>query len=377
MNKGKALFQPLPRESTRRGNGQQWTMAHGFFIQMGGFVLYENEYPKEVLDYKRLAGLLWDKAIDAPITTESDLWDRSKGDSVSKTIVVLQTTWFLVQCIARGVQRMPLSELEVLTLAFAVLNVAIYAAWWNKPQGVNMTICVPLKRLENGSDDHTVPLTDTGAFQTSSRSAPANLAQLEHCHVNGNLPSVPPHEQPNHVPGLKRSWLRRKLRKDRDLFYSPFFVVFLPLRLLQAVLRILNKMGEADEFERKQLRVPMFYSDNLDWTDIEHVLLTVSVVGASFGAIHLLGWSLTFSSPHDLVLWRTSAIVLTVTPILLFLISITSLVEMKNIDILCSLLGIFYIASRLVVIILSIIAIHRPPHNVLLDVSWTRYIPHF
>jgi len=36
--------------------------------------------------------------------SEEDIKDRSKGDILSKLIAILQTTWFILQCIARGQQ---------------------------------------------------------------------------------------------------------------------------------------------------------------------------------------------------------------------------------------------------------------------------------
>ncbi|KAF9457846.1 hypothetical protein BDZ94DRAFT_163299 [Collybia nuda] len=54
-----------------------------------------------------------------------EIRDRSEGDGISKGIAFLQTLWFMVQCIARARQHLPLTEFEVVTLAFASLNVVI------------------------------------------------------------------------------------------------------------------------------------------------------------------------------------------------------------------------------------------------------------
>ncbi|KAI9507066.1 hypothetical protein F5148DRAFT_1208293 [Russula earlei] len=37
----------------------------------------------------------------------------SKGDAASKTLVVMQTGWFVMQCVARVVQGLPVTELEL------------------------------------------------------------------------------------------------------------------------------------------------------------------------------------------------------------------------------------------------------------------------
>ncbi|KAF5309498.1 hypothetical protein D9619_012289 [Psilocybe cf. subviscida] len=371
------LFLPLPEKTTWRGVGQLWTRTHGFFIQMGGFILYENGYPKEVLDYERLKELLLNDAIDAPTVTERELQDRSKGDAVSKAIVVLQTMWFVIQCIARAGQRLPLSELEVLTLAFAVMNAGIYGAWWNKPQGVDMAICVPLKRADHSADDSTISLV----YETPSHPELANSPRTEH-HRSNNLPSTPPHEQRHEEnPGEQHSWLRRKLRHDCEQHSSAsFFLVRLPYRIMSSLLRPLDKMGQPAQFKRNQLRVPIFYASGVNDADSLSIGKAASAFGIIFGAIHLLAWASHFSSPRDLVLWRVSATIVTVMPLL----SLVSLVTWKEMGIaarFCVAFLIFlipfYIASRIVLLSIALKAIHHPAHEVLLDIVWTTYIPHF
>ena len=74
--------------------------------------------------------------IEIPIITAAAIEDRSKGDALSKIVAILQTTWFIVQSIAHGQQRLALTELELVTLALASLNAVTFAIWWHKPLGV-------------------------------------------------------------------------------------------------------------------------------------------------------------------------------------------------------------------------------------------------
>ncbi|KAF5309881.1 hypothetical protein D9619_010565 [Psilocybe cf. subviscida] len=362
------LFKPLHKETTWRGDGQSWTTAHGFFIQMGGFILYENGYPKEVLDYERLVQLLQDKAIDAPTVTERNLQDRSKGDTISKGIVVLQTTWFIFQYIAPTTRRLPVSELEVLTLAFAVMNTAIYAAWWDKPQGVDTAICVPLRRA---AEEQHEPANLSHATEIT------NLPQPECHNSDDNAPLIQPQEQKsNEGIGQKHSWIRRKLREDWEQFNSlVFFLIRLPYRIGVNTLRSLNKVsGGGHNIDREGLRMPIFYERNLGGTAVVQASCTI---GAIFGAIHLLVWASHFPSPRDLTLWRISAIIMTVQPILLLAYSAKYDILTAISFCLFVLLIPAYIAARFVVMVIALKAIRDPPHDVLLDVSWTSCIPHF
>jgi hypothetical protein len=71
---------------------------------------------------------------------ERDLQDKSKGDALSKGIVLLQVIWFVSQCIARYVSKLHVTELEIVTLGFATLNIATYIVWWSKPLRVDRPI---------------------------------------------------------------------------------------------------------------------------------------------------------------------------------------------------------------------------------------------
>ncbi|TFK63983.1 hypothetical protein BDN72DRAFT_826105, partial [Pluteus cervinus] len=114
----------------------KWTRTHGHFAQMGGFERLDNG---RVLHPPTLIALLKDGQIDVEelerVSTKR-INDSSKGDILSKGIVALQTTWFVCECLARLHQGLPLLELEVVTLAFAVLNTLTYAFWWHKPLNV-------------------------------------------------------------------------------------------------------------------------------------------------------------------------------------------------------------------------------------------------
>ena len=121
-----------------------WTKTHGYFIQTGGFVLFHGPRRIGVLSPERLEELSKKRLIEFPTITEEEIKDRSKGDALSKTLVIGQTTWFIAQCISRSAQGLVITELELVTLAFAALNGVMYFFWWNKPLDVRTTVPVYL-----------------------------------------------------------------------------------------------------------------------------------------------------------------------------------------------------------------------------------------
>ncbi|KAJ7839380.1 hypothetical protein B0H14DRAFT_2277246, partial [Mycena olivaceomarginata] len=109
--------------------------THGFFCNMGGFVSEEGH---PVSKMKQLPAYI--SAIKKIKT--ADIEDKSKGDTLSKGVAIAQGLWFVTQCLARISQHLPLTELEVATLAFAVLSVAIRLLWLHKPLDVQQPIVV-------------------------------------------------------------------------------------------------------------------------------------------------------------------------------------------------------------------------------------------
>ncbi|KAK7030828.1 hypothetical protein VNI00_013936 [Paramarasmius palmivorus] len=83
------------------------------------------------------------------IITEKDIQDNlSHADALSKTIAVMQVSWFILQFLARAVERLAITEIEVIALGYAVLNLVTYGLWWNKPLGVRHPVRVTWRQHE-------------------------------------------------------------------------------------------------------------------------------------------------------------------------------------------------------------------------------------
>lgn len=117
-------------------------MTHGFFLQMGGFVIVEGTDIKEVLSPNRLDELYRQLLIAFPNVAEEEIQHRSKADGLSTFLVVIQVTWFITQYTDRIVQGLATTQLELVTLAFTALNGVMYLFWWNKPFSVRLPIPV-------------------------------------------------------------------------------------------------------------------------------------------------------------------------------------------------------------------------------------------
>lgn len=156
----------------------QLTTTHGFFMIMGGFHYFKpyggtgnshemTDLPLEApllhatsnselieaeaspvhpLTHENITSMVRKKQIILP--TEIEIQDRSKSDWLAKTIILTQTLWFMAQCIARAIERLPTTELEIVTLAYIAINFGTSIAWWNKPRNINYPIQVFKEPLE-------------------------------------------------------------------------------------------------------------------------------------------------------------------------------------------------------------------------------------
>ncbi|KAJ7838786.1 hypothetical protein B0H14DRAFT_3699764 [Mycena olivaceomarginata] len=97
--------------------------THGFFFAMGGFVSASGHRP--IVHEEQLCARPEYLTAIRDIRAEY-IEDKSKRDLLSKGVVVLQGLWFAAQCLARIQQRLPLTELEVATLAVQSVNISIW-----------------------------------------------------------------------------------------------------------------------------------------------------------------------------------------------------------------------------------------------------------
>ncbi|PVF91499.1 hypothetical protein CPB86DRAFT_323628 [Serendipita vermifera] len=123
-----------------------WGGFHAFVREDTGKgpLIHDSDEPYYPLDEIEVIKMFRNGELDLPL--ESEIQDRSKADWLGKTLVILQTGWFVTQCIARFITHLRLSGLEVVTLAYTTVNVAIYIAWWNKPRDVDRPIRVYIPR---------------------------------------------------------------------------------------------------------------------------------------------------------------------------------------------------------------------------------------
>ncbi len=118
-----------------------WSTEQAFFAICGGFAVKSASfYPTERLTFTVQGLLELAKSGLLPSISGDDIEDKSKANTVAKTIVCVQAGWFLFQSLARVQQRLPLSLLELHTLIHIICAFCVYALWWKKPYDVERPI---------------------------------------------------------------------------------------------------------------------------------------------------------------------------------------------------------------------------------------------
>jgi len=319
---------------------------------MGGFIEYEGNQPIRVLLPDKLESYSLTGNGDFPRISKAEIEDKSKGDVILKAIVILQTGWFVAQCTARGVQRLPITELELATVAFAALNFVIYLLWWDKPQNVGRGVRVYRKRrTEELVDDGNVEATVGfwGALRDPLSNLPAAI-------VRGPM---------------------------TDPFKDSLWVIRVLIWPLYKPANILIPDGESEAVEIK--RVDTFYPSN--WvTSKKFAIFLVGAITVAFGAIHCIGFSFKFPSYIERTLWRVASLTITGVPIMILILfgfaNILSMLRFPSRFIeTCTvnsldLLLFLYMLCRLVLLVLPFLCLRSPPPAAFHVVHWASFIPH-
>ncbi|KAG2064494.1 hypothetical protein BDR04DRAFT_1162504 [Suillus decipiens] len=299
-----------------------WTQGHSFFVLMGGFTLYVDGKPYHTLQPDEVLKLIRAGCIDAPSLTENQICDKSKGTVISKGLVLLQVVWFVMQLITRVIYGLEITQLEIGTLAFAVLNFLTYAVWWNKPLDVRCPYPVYWKSTESRPEEH---IYDVPAMDTPAQ-------------------------------------------------YGIFSPVLGPIG---------EVTGLSDIPASRKLRVPTFDgSVTLEDSNRRVLQLAALLMATIFGGIHCMAWTFTFPSGQEQVLWQISAVAITFTPWFYFLPkfipnnSLLGVVESALIGLIYLISVPLYITARALLLVLMFTTLRDLHPGAYYAVQWTIWVPH-
>lgn len=130
-------------EPDERAN-HHWTMVQGFCIYMHGFQIQTKDDWFYTIESKNVAPLIEAGVIQSYNLRETEIKDRAKVDASAKLLTVIQSTWTIINILARAAYSLPISPIEITTVAYVICAAFTYAMWWAKPKDMQTPISMLL-----------------------------------------------------------------------------------------------------------------------------------------------------------------------------------------------------------------------------------------
>lgn len=356
-------------------------MAHGHFFIMGGVLLCRDGQPIQVVYPDVFSKLLNNGCIQFPTINEQEIRDKSRTNPLFAGMVVIQTIWFLVQCIARLVKGYGITKLELVTLSLVIMNGILLTLWWDKPLDTQHHI------------------------------------QIDQIHFPSSRPDPIPNQDPEDISARIRWDLRRENQlakrlkimmrsegsvsnhKENLVVRCAKAAVLAPYYLVVKLCADFGDMWlrfEADTVEEGALEVPMFYAPDTSTSLGPTLFIIANILGSCFAASHLSLWASYFPSVKSRLVWRVCALITTFIPWLYLcgmaiLVGLYIFIEIyfnrwtritlqliQGLALLGILLGFpTFMAARMALLVEAFICLKSASPSLFLAVPWTNYIPHF
>ncbi|KAF9443398.1 hypothetical protein P691DRAFT_842859 [Macrolepiota fuliginosa MF-IS2] len=344
-----------------------WTLTHGFLLEMGGL-------RKDSRVVERLGDLT--EPFDLP---EHEINDRSKGDFLTKLFVVLQTTWFLLQCLARWVAHLPVTELEVISLAFCFLNIITYFLWWNKPQKMGVAILVHLRLpIPDTSEPEEELGTHTEKVENVQSKGTMSLLSLFprlYQAVGGGMRTV------RQLPATAAQWIKVAYFDVLGMDFGDWLCF-----LSRPLVPLLAMTTAAGRGVVQEIVPPMVFHSSVNCFEDLQTLLPFFIISVVFGCLHLIPiWTSSFPSNVEKCLWIIFSSMISVEPVLIAIVLFPTWSYINYSPLPPLALGAFiivpcstvYIVARLVLIVLAFTTLRELPQGVYQNIEWTTFFSHF
>ncbi|KAK7040671.1 hypothetical protein VNI00_009577 [Paramarasmius palmivorus] len=325
----------------------------------------------------------------------------SHSDSITKIIAVIQTAWFLLQVGARAVEGLAITELEIITVGFAVLNFGTYFLWWNKPLRVRHPVRVYWRQQVVAERKHEDKRDAKGWIDKIQELVMGVWDSVRDAFVNFGTSMIVLFNFLGNPAGAE---LNNKALPDMNwvtllqLAGLPLLVV---IRLVIAsVLGIISDDNDGH----------MAFVFNSSRLQDESFTLYILVYGLTtlFGAIHCIPWNFQFPTDREQLLWRVSAGGLVALPLTLLVVMCLIGVMMFTLDamdrhldedsrfhetiggigivgviglgfssfVICVALPFAYFTARVILMVLALMELRSLPSSAYQTVQWATFIPH-
>ena len=274
---------------------------------MGGFAFYgphneESHFERatnprgtvDVPEYETLIYIMTHFPDIITNTPEDTILDCATSSGLGKFILLVQVTWFCINCGSRLAQHLPLTLLEVSTAAHAFCTILTYFVWWSKP----MNVAVPTILGEREAEEvYALLKCDTKEYDDAlkcdtKKEYGGASAMAEKGGRTGDLEAPPSPKVALAAKALQRHKDQRLKNPERRPLEPP------PLKPK-------DRFRTTDD----SMLVPGKFSNE----SRSKSLFVAAISPIVFGPIHFLAWFDTFPTPMEQLLWYVSSTVVTCT----------------------------------------------------------------
>ncbi|KIK53966.1 hypothetical protein GYMLUDRAFT_232550 [Collybiopsis luxurians FD-317 M1] len=335
--------------------------------------------------------------------SEREVKNCGHNDGLGKLVAVGQTSWFVLQLVARWAEGLLVTELEVMTLAFAAMNVLVYFFWWDKPLGVRSHIRIQRKTTNQHTNaqpnDH---ISEDGSWISSVMNwlrhtrrdvQMATCKFSEDCKEKGVLIItlrriiLPPLQGLMGLVLADEKDLESHLEKMIEGAGAPLKTALAMVCIISAPLVIFAFLVlPGNDTEEEQVS-PLERNVDLEPPNAEDKLIMYGA-GVVYGAIHCAAWTYKFPSTVEALVWRTCSLLVTFIPIYLafFITILGQIVRMRKdkletwwircLALVSMVVFLSYLLARFLLITQAFLALRDLPPDVFQNVRWTAFIPH-
>lgn len=311
---------------------KEWTMIHAFYADSGGFVLQTPDCVPFPITAKQVHYLVQQGYLSMPNISKEEIWDKSKADMFAKIVASFQAAWLVAQTIARAIQHLPVTLLELSTVALITCTGAALFFWFWKPLNVETPTTLTLE---------------------------ISVAEV--------------------------------LVQAGDKAEKPFQDT--PLDFIESNLYTSSQMPLGKYWGVQERPLPRFPNDRDSRLHDLPTVIILAIPTASFSLLHLVAWNFAFPTREEQLMWRWTCISMgIILGIGCFVEAISIVVDGYTTtglttlngyklrwptNLLFLIPGFLYMSSRLIVIVEIIISLRLLPAGCFDVVQWSDLLPHF
>ncbi|KAJ9602090.1 hypothetical protein H2200_013450 [Cladophialophora chaetospira] len=342
----------------KRESDERWTLRHAFYANMGGFRLQDKTGRTFLVSAKHINYLVRQKYIALPSITPLEINDRSKSDSLAKFLAIMQVGWLAVQVVARTIQNLETTLLEITTLSFIVCTIGTFIAWFRKPYDVQTFVLLNMPNHAVG--DINLKFTQKDGTERDL------LGQY-----------IAEHRASNVVDGtgdLLAPYNKLAIIDDGlPTFTSSFTDVY-------------GHLWGRRPYDPDRIR-----NDRLPVME-KSVTLVCAVTTLAYAGLHIAGWNVPLVTNIEQLLWRISSLTMMGCVFAWFFMDhfeeyleyrrarrgiVSNVIIVPWWRIPASIIvAIVYSICRLYVLVESFVALRELPPSAYQQVDWGRWLPH-